>query len=110
MQRLAGTGSLFISEGAGCCAYRGGEGEDWSSLLPPSGGCAAEQRPEIQAAALLKWVFFCLQCWENGIILCRELADQYESYYDYRNLSKMRVGFQNKTKFSTSTIIHLSFI
>ncbi|MEQ2208462.1 hypothetical protein XENOCAPTIV_001147, partial [Xenoophorus captivus] len=29
-------------------------------------------------------------CWENGIILCRELADQYESYYDYRNLSKMR--------------------
>lgn len=34
----------------------------------------------------------CRQCWENGIILCRELADQYESYYDYRNLSKMRVG------------------
>ncbi|KAF3705033.1 Dedicator of cytokinesis protein 4 [Channa argus] len=30
------------------------------------------------------------KCWENGIILCRELADQYESYYDYRNLSKMR--------------------
>uniref|UniRef100_A0AAQ5X400 Dedicator of cytokinesis 4b n=1 Tax=Amphiprion ocellaris TaxID=80972 RepID=A0AAQ5X400_AMPOC len=30
-------------------------------------------------------------CWENGIILCRELADQYESYYDYRNLSKMRM-------------------
>ncbi|KAI4802934.1 hypothetical protein KUCAC02_006501, partial [Chaenocephalus aceratus] len=28
---------------------------------------------------------------ENGIILCRELADQYESYYDYRNLSKMRM-------------------
>lgn len=70
-----------------------GEGEGWSSPLPPSGGCAAEQRLGIQAAALLKWVFFCLQCWENGIILCRELADQYESYYDYRNLSKMRVGF-----------------
>lgn len=34
----------------------------------------------------------CFQCWENGIILCRELADQYESYYDYRNLSKMRVS------------------
>lgn len=32
------------------------------------------------------------QCWENGIILCRELADQYEAYYDYRNLSKMRVS------------------
>ncbi|TKS90898.1 Dedicator of cytokinesis protein 3 [Collichthys lucidus] len=31
------------------------------------------------------------ECWENGIILCRELADQYESYYDYRNLSKMRM-------------------
>uniref|UniRef100_A0A674EHN6 Dedicator of cytokinesis protein 4 n=1 Tax=Salmo trutta TaxID=8032 RepID=A0A674EHN6_SALTR len=38
-------------------------------------------------------VIMCLvpQCWENGIILCRELADQYESYYDYRNLSKMRM-------------------
>lgn len=35
---------------------------------------------------------FAPQCWENGIILCRELADQYESYYDYRNLSKMRVS------------------
>lgn len=33
----------------------------------------------------------CLQCWENGIILCRKMSDQYESYYDYRNLSKMRV-------------------
>ncbi|XP_073710037.1 dedicator of cytokinesis protein 4b isoform X3 [Misgurnus anguillicaudatus] len=32
------------------------------------------------------------KCWENGIILCRELADQYESYYDYRNLSKMRMN------------------
>ncbi|XP_030071824.1 LOW QUALITY PROTEIN: dedicator of cytokinesis protein 4 [Microcaecilia unicolor] len=31
------------------------------------------------------------KCWENGIILCRKLADQYESYYDYRNLSKMRM-------------------
>uniref|UniRef100_A0A669DFT9 Dedicator of cytokinesis 4b n=1 Tax=Oreochromis niloticus TaxID=8128 RepID=A0A669DFT9_ORENI len=38
-----------------------------------------------------KCVFLCPQCWENGIILCRELADQYESYYDYRNLSKMRM-------------------
>ncbi|XP_030633164.1 dedicator of cytokinesis protein 4b [Chanos chanos] len=31
------------------------------------------------------------KCWENGIHLCRELADQYEAYYDYRNLSKMRM-------------------
>ncbi|XP_028602510.2 dedicator of cytokinesis protein 4 isoform X1 [Podarcis muralis] len=31
------------------------------------------------------------KCWENGIILCRKIAEQYESYYDYRNLSKMRV-------------------
>uniref|UniRef100_A0A8C1WRL1 Dedicator of cytokinesis 4 n=1 Tax=Cyprinus carpio TaxID=7962 RepID=A0A8C1WRL1_CYPCA len=30
------------------------------------------------------------KCWENCIILCRELANQYEAYYDYRNLSKMR--------------------
>nr|XP_034984231.1 dedicator of cytokinesis protein 4 isoform X3 [Zootoca vivipara] len=31
------------------------------------------------------------KCWENGIILCRKIAEQYETYYDYRNLSKMRV-------------------
>ncbi|XP_070611617.1 dedicator of cytokinesis protein 4 [Erythrolamprus reginae] len=31
------------------------------------------------------------KCWENGIILCRKIAEQYESYYDYRNLSKMRL-------------------
>ncbi|XP_023393225.1 dedicator of cytokinesis protein 4 [Pteropus vampyrus] len=31
------------------------------------------------------------KCWENGIILCRKMAEQYESYYDYRNLSKMRM-------------------
>uniref|UniRef100_A0A672P5U6 Dedicator of cytokinesis 4 n=1 Tax=Sinocyclocheilus grahami TaxID=75366 RepID=A0A672P5U6_SINGR len=31
------------------------------------------------------------KCWENCIILCRELANQYEAYYDYRNLSKMRM-------------------
>lgn len=35
----------------------------------------------------------CPQCWENGIILCRKLAEQYEGYYDYRNLSKMRVKY-----------------
>jgi hypothetical protein len=35
----------------------------------------------------------CPQCWENGIILCRKIAEQYESYYDYRNLSKMRVKY-----------------
>uniref|UniRef100_A0AAY4E1Y9 Dedicator of cytokinesis 4b n=1 Tax=Denticeps clupeoides TaxID=299321 RepID=A0AAY4E1Y9_9TELE len=31
------------------------------------------------------------KCWENCIILCRELANQYEAYFDYRNLSKMRM-------------------
>uniref|UniRef100_A0A8U8C753 Uncharacterized protein n=1 Tax=Geospiza parvula TaxID=87175 RepID=A0A8U8C753_GEOPR len=31
------------------------------------------------------------KCWENGIILCRKIAEQYENYYDYRNLSKMRM-------------------
>ncbi|XP_039202492.1 dedicator of cytokinesis protein 4-like isoform X2 [Crotalus tigris] len=31
------------------------------------------------------------KCWENGIILCRKIAEQYENYYDYRNLSKMRL-------------------
>uniref|UniRef100_A0A674JTI8 Dedicator of cytokinesis protein 4 n=1 Tax=Terrapene triunguis TaxID=2587831 RepID=A0A674JTI8_9SAUR len=31
------------------------------------------------------------KCWENGIILCRKIAEQYESYYDYRNLSKLRM-------------------
>uniref|UniRef100_A0A673JR81 Dedicator of cytokinesis protein 4-like n=1 Tax=Sinocyclocheilus rhinocerous TaxID=307959 RepID=A0A673JR81_9TELE len=31
------------------------------------------------------------KCWENCIILCRELANQYEAFYDYRNLSKMRM-------------------
>uniref|UniRef100_A0A7M4ESN9 Dedicator of cytokinesis 4 n=1 Tax=Crocodylus porosus TaxID=8502 RepID=A0A7M4ESN9_CROPO len=31
------------------------------------------------------------KCWENGIILCRKIAEQYESYYDYRNLSKMKM-------------------
>uniref|UniRef100_A0A8B9LIR9 Dedicator of cytokinesis 4b n=1 Tax=Astyanax mexicanus TaxID=7994 RepID=A0A8B9LIR9_ASTMX len=36
------------------------------------------------------------KCWENGILLCRELADQYESYYDYRNLSKMRASLYDK--------------
>uniref|UniRef100_A0A8C1WQJ6 Dedicator of cytokinesis 4 n=1 Tax=Cyprinus carpio TaxID=7962 RepID=A0A8C1WQJ6_CYPCA len=35
------------------------------------------------------------KCWENCIILCRELANQYEAYYDYRNLSKMR-AFQQR--------------
>lgn len=34
------------------------------------------------------------QCWENGIILCRKIAEQYESYYDYRSLSKMRVKYR----------------
>ncbi|XP_043944609.1 dedicator of cytokinesis protein 4 isoform X2 [Protopterus annectens] len=31
------------------------------------------------------------KCWENGIVMCRKLAEQYENDYDYRNLSKMRM-------------------
>uniref|UniRef100_A0A8C4LKM7 Dedicator of cytokinesis 4 n=1 Tax=Equus asinus asinus TaxID=83772 RepID=A0A8C4LKM7_EQUAS len=41
--------------------------------------------------SLMFTLFICPQCWENGIILCRKIAEQYESYYDYRNLSKMRM-------------------
>uniref|UniRef100_A0AAY4E0L2 Dedicator of cytokinesis 4 n=1 Tax=Denticeps clupeoides TaxID=299321 RepID=A0AAY4E0L2_9TELE len=36
------------------------------------------------------------KCWENCIILCRELANQYEAYFDYRNLSKMRASLYEK--------------
>lgn len=37
---------------------------------------------------------FCLslQCWEYGISLCRELAFQYETLYDYQSLSWIRVS------------------
>ena len=39
--------------------------------------------------------------------MCRELADQYESFYDYRNLSKMRVsGSENHdTHHNTHTCV-----
>lgn len=51
--------------------------------------------PHWKLTLLLTWCDTCFifltQCWENGILLCRELADQYEAYYDYRNLSKMKV-------------------
>lgn len=33
-----------------------------------------------------------LQCWEYGISLCRELAFQYETLYDYQSLSWIRVS------------------
>lgn len=33
-----------------------------------------------------------LQSWEFGIPLCRELAIQYESLYDYQSLSWIRVS------------------
>ena len=36
---------------------------------------------------------FLLQSWEFGIPLCRELACQYESLYDYQSLSWIRVSF-----------------
>lgn len=32
------------------------------------------------------------QCWEYGISLCRELAFQYETLYDYQSLSWIRVS------------------
>lgn len=32
------------------------------------------------------------KCWEYGIPLCRELAFQYESLYDYQSLSWIRVS------------------
>lgn len=40
-------------------------------------------------------VFVCPQCWEYGIPLCRELAFQYESLYDYQSLSWIRVSPNN---------------
>lgn len=36
---------------------------------------------------------FLMQSWEFGIPLCRELACQYESLYDYQSLSWIRVSF-----------------
>lgn len=36
---------------------------------------------------------FLIQSWEFGIPLCRELACQYESLYDYQSLSWIRVSF-----------------
>uniref|UniRef100_A0A669DFZ3 Dedicator of cytokinesis 3 n=1 Tax=Oreochromis niloticus TaxID=8128 RepID=A0A669DFZ3_ORENI len=35
------------------------------------------------------------KCWEYGIPLCRELAFQYESLYDYQSLSWIRVSLNN---------------
>lgn len=37
------------------------------------------------------------QCWEFGIPLCRELAFQYESLYDYQSLSWIRVSCTSNT-------------
>lgn len=36
--------------------------------------------------------YMTLQCWEYGISLCRELAFQYETLYDYQSLSWIRVS------------------
>lgn len=41
---------------------------------------------------------FLLQSWEFGIPLCRELACQYESLYDYQSLSWIRVSFASASK------------
>lgn len=63
------------------------ESEGWQEATP-----ICRPRPPVDHAHLQAGLMVpVFQCWENGIILCRELADQYESYYDYRNLSKMRV-------------------
>lgn len=37
-------------------------------------------------------LYLTLQCWEYGISLCRELAFQYETLYDYQSLSWIRVS------------------
>lgn len=37
-------------------------------------------------------LYVTLQCWEYGISLCRELAFQYETLYDYQSLSWIRVS------------------
>lgn len=83
------------SLGCPCLLINQMEGHGLSSRLLPF----LSFRQETESRRMNKSVSLCLQCWENGIILCRELADQYESYYDYRNLSKMRVSGPRQTGF-----------
>lgn len=46
----------------------------------------------ITCQSLWAWFALVLQSWEFGIPLCRELAIQYESLYDYQSLSWIRVS------------------
>uniref|UniRef100_A0A8C9E7G3 Dedicator of cytokinesis protein 4 n=1 Tax=Phocoena sinus TaxID=42100 RepID=A0A8C9E7G3_PHOSS len=36
------------------------------------------------------------KCWENGILLCRKIAEQYESYYDYRKPEQDEASLYDK--------------
>ena len=47
-----------------------------------------------------------LQCWEFGIPLCRELAFQYESLYDYQSLSWIRVSCCTTRTVSVTSVTH----
>lgn len=44
------------------------------------------------SAHIVSPFYLSLQCWEYGISLCRELAFQYETLYDYQSLSWIRVS------------------
>lgn len=49
------------------------------------------------------------QCWEYGISLCRELAFQYETLYDYQSLSWIRVSLSdNPVLYASSRFLSLS--
>lgn len=51
------------------------------------------------------------QCWEYGISLCRELAFQYETLYDYQSLSWIRVSLSDNPALSSlPRSLALSFI
>lgn len=95
-------------------AVQGWEGRLYLTLDVNSPVALSGEQHHSRACGVVPWcrawscMFICPQCWENGIILCRELADQYESYYDYRNLSKMRVSFFTVNHFlkTNSSLIH----
>lgn len=54
-------------------------------------------------------LFISFQCWEYGISLCRELAFQYETLYDYQSLSWIRVSLSdNPVLYASSRFLSLS--
>ncbi|TNN34875.1 Dedicator of cytokinesis protein 3 [Liparis tanakae] len=54
-------------------------------FLPPlTGACS------LNGFSQSSYLLCALQCWEYGISLCRELAFQYETLYDYQSLSWIR--------------------